>query len=218
MEYITQYEKLLRIKRYSKSTIKTYTGHVKNFIKYFKKSDVQKLNEENIFRYLEHKIVDENISFSHQKGILGAITLFYKLTFDRKININYIHPDRLEYKLPNVLSQNEIKKIINRINNIKHKTIISLIYSAGLRISEVVNLKIQDIDSERMVIKIVTSKNNRDRYVTLSSKVLILLRELLRKSMTNFVKSGTKKKKTMKVNSLELAKQIQSIILRPHTY
>ncbi|GAB4285978.1 MAG: site-specific integrase [Candidatus Dojkabacteria bacterium] len=177
MEYITQYGKFLRVKRYSSSTIKTYTGHVKGFIEYFRKSDLQKIDKEDVFRYLEHKVVDQNISFSHQKGIVSAITLFYKLTFNRRIDLSYIYPERANYKLPNVLSQEEVKMIIENIENIKHKSIISLIYSAGLRISEVVNLKIRDIDSHRMTIKIIHSKNRRDRYVTLSDKVLILLRE-----------------------------------------
>jgi integrase/recombinase XerD len=177
MEDITQYERLLRVKRYSRSTIKTYTGHIKGFIEYFKKTDLQKLDQKDIFRYLEHKIVGQGISFSHQKGIIGSITLFYKLIFDRNVNLNYIYPDKSEHKLPNVLSQEEVKKIIESIDNLKHKTIISLIYSAGLRISEAVNLKMQNVDSHRMTIKIVDSKNNRDRYVTLSNKVLILLGE-----------------------------------------
>jgi integrase/recombinase XerD len=177
MEYITQFKRLLLVKRYSKNTVSTYTGYLQTFLEYFKKADLQQLDKKDIFRYLEHRIVDQKVSFSHQRGIVGAIRLFYKLVFGRNLDINYIYPDRAEYKLPNVLAQQEIKNIIENIDNLKHKSIISLIYSAGLRISEVINLRIDDIDSHKMVIKVVDSKNHRDRYVTLSHKVLILLRD-----------------------------------------
>jgi site-specific recombinase XerD len=79
-------------------------------------------------------------------------------------------------KLPDVLSLEEVKQIIDSIDNLKHKTIISLIYSCGLRISECINLKSSDIDSKRMLIKIVQSKGNKDRYLQLSPKLLELLR------------------------------------------
>ncbi len=84
---------------------------------------------------------------------------------------------RRERKLPDVLDINEVKEILSNIKNLKHKTIISLIYSCGLRISEAVNLKVTDIDSERMMIKIVQAKGKRDRYIPLSEKMLYLLRE-----------------------------------------
>ena len=176
-ELITKFDRLLEVKRYALSTRKTYIGAISLFLQYFLKKDVLNISNDDVFRYLEHKIKDDNISFSTQKGIVGAIKLFYKHLYNKNINIDYIYPDRPEYKLPNVLSISDIKSILDNITNLKHKAIISLIYSAGLRISELVHLEIKDIDSQRMMIRIRSSKNNRDREVMLSENILKLLRD-----------------------------------------
>lgn len=176
-ELITKFLKILEVKRYSKSTQKTYIQAISQFLDYFSKKDPAELNHEDIFRYVEHKIKDKQISFSTQKGIIGAIKLFYKHIYNKNIKIDYIYPDRREHKLPKVLSAKDIKKVLGSIDNLKHRTLISTIYSSGMRISEVLNLKISDIDSKRMMVRIENSKGNRDREVMLSENLLILLRE-----------------------------------------
>jgi len=176
-ELITKFLKILEVKRYSKSTQKTYIQAISQFLDYFSKKDPAELNHEDIFRYVEHKIKDKQISFSTQKGIIGAIKLFYKHIYNKNIKIDYIYPDRREHKLPKVLSVKDIKKVLGSIDNLKHRTLISTIYSSGMRISEVLNLKISDIDSKRMMVRIENSKGNRDREVMLSENLLILLRE-----------------------------------------
>jgi len=172
--YITQYKERLKIKRYAKSTIRTYISQITLFLSYCNK-DAKNISIKEIEMYIKNLVENDTISFSTQKAILGTIRLFYKLIFHKDIEIDYLYPDRQEYKLPNVLSQNEVKKIILSIENIKHRAILSLIYSAGLRISELLNLKIKDIDSDRMRIYVKGSKNNRDREVMLSEKILELL-------------------------------------------
>lgn len=174
--YITQYKDLLVLKRYAQSTIKTYISQIKIFLTYVDK-DAHDITVKEIEMYIKKCVQKDKVSFSTQKAVLCTIRLFYNTVFNRKVNIDYLYPDRQEYKLPVVLSQNEIKKILSSIINIKHKAILSLIYSAGLRISELLNLKITAIDSERMTIHITGSKNNRDREVMLSQKILRLLRE-----------------------------------------
>jgi len=174
---ITKFLSLLEVKRYSKNTQKTYIQAISQFLEYFSKTDPSKINNEDIFRYIEHKIKDNKISFSTQKGIVGAIKLFYKYVYNRNIKIDYIYPDRQELKLPKVLAIEDIKKILNSIQNLKHKTLISTIYSCGMRISEALNIKISDIDSKRMMVRIENSKGNRDREVMLSQNLLMLLRE-----------------------------------------
>jgi len=176
-ELITKFLKILEVKRYSKSTQKTYIQAISQFLDYFSKKDPAELNHEDIFRYVEHKIKDKQISFSTQKGIIGAIKLFYKHIYNKNIKIDYIYPDRREHKLPKVLSAEDIKKVLGSIDNLKHKTLISTIYSSGMRISEVLNLKISDIDSKRMMVIIENSNGNRDREVMLSENLLILLRQ-----------------------------------------
>lgn len=174
---ITKFLNLLEVKRYSKNTQKTYIQAISQFLEYFSKTDPSKINNEDIFRYIEHKIKDNKISFSTQKGIVGAIKLFYKYVYNRNIKIDYIYPDRQELKLPKVLAIEDIKKILNSIQNLKHKTLISTIYSCGMRISEALNIKISDIDSKRMMVRIENQKGNRDREVMLSQNLLMLLRE-----------------------------------------
>lgn len=109
-ELITKFLKILEVKRYSKSTQKTYIQAISQFLDYFSKKDPAELNHEDIFRYVEHKIKDKQISFSTQKGIIGAIKLFYKHIYNKNIKIDYIYPDRREHKLPKVLSAGDIKK------------------------------------------------------------------------------------------------------------
>lgn len=173
--YITQYKDKLKIKRYAKSTIRTYISQIQKFLTFLDKN-AKDINTGDIELYIKKIIKIDKISFSTQKTVLGTIRLFYKIIFDKNIKIDYLYPDRQEYKLPNVLSQKEVKLILEGIKNLKHKAILSLVYSAGLRISELLNLKIKDIDSDRMRIRISGSKNNRDREVMLSEKILILLR------------------------------------------
>ena len=167
-EDIAKFYKVMEIKRYAPNTIKTYGAAISSFLEYFSKRDIEKLLHEDIEKYLQHKVKDKKISFSAQKGIVGAIKLYYKFLYNKNIYIDYLYPDRSEFKLPKVLSTEDIKKMIDSIENLKHRTIISTIYSCGMRISEAINLKISDIDSKRMMVRIENSKGNRDREVMLS--------------------------------------------------
>jgi len=105
-----------------------------------------------------------------------SLMLFSELVLGKNLKNDYLRKVKRSSKLPDVLSVEEVKKVIGVVDNIKHKTILSLIYSCGLRISECINLKISDIDSSRMLIKVVQSKGKKDRYVQLSPKLLELLR------------------------------------------
>ena len=102
------------------------------------------------------------------------------MVLEESLSAEYLYPKRKQSKLPNVLSQQEVKRLFSVVTNIKHKTILQTIYSAGLRMSEVLNLKVNDIDSDRMTIKIRQSKGAKDRHVMLAEKLLILLRQYVR--------------------------------------
>lgn len=122
-------------------------------------------------------VLDKKISQAYQKILVGAIKLFFNELLRKNYKLNYLYPDRTEKKLPIVLDKSEVLLLLNAIENIKHKSIISLIYSAGLRLGEVIELKVNDIDSKRMLIRIAAAKGKKDRYVMLSDKLLSLLRE-----------------------------------------
>ena len=176
MEKVEKFMQLLEIKRYAYSTRKTYQSVLENFFNQFDKS-VEQITQKEVQEYLYQRIREEKISFSTQKQVVGAIKLFYKEMYKRNLQIDYLYPDRQEYKLPNVLSKEDVIRLINSPTNLKHKTILTGIYSAGLRISEIIKLKISDIDSTRMIIKIKGGKGYKDREVMLSENFLILLRK-----------------------------------------
>ncbi len=165
----------LRIQGYSNKTIKAYTGHMSRFMKY--NSEYNTFNEKIIKSYILHLKENMNCSHSYISQLIGSLKFWYiKIKKLPDFEFCIIHP-RKEKKLPNVLSKQEVQNIISKIQNLKHKTIIMLIYSAGLRISEAAQLKVSDINSQRGLIKISQGKGKKDRVTLLSEKVLKTLRE-----------------------------------------
>ena len=117
------------------------------------------------------------LSASYQNQIVNGVKLFFQTIEQSKLKVDLVHRPRREHKLPNVLSKEEVKEILNALGNLKHRTMLSLIYSCGLRRSELLNLKPADIDSKRNIIIIRQSKGKKDRIVPLSEKILLMLRE-----------------------------------------
>ncbi len=173
-DQILLFRKILIIRNYSEGTISNYNNALIQFRKWnYREID---LDKDLLFKYVEQlKTFDK--SYSYIKNSIIALKLFSELVLGKKLNNDYLKGIKRKSKLPNVLSIQEVKNVIDSIENIKHKAIISLIYSCGLRISECINLKIADIDSKRMLIKIVQGKGKKDRYVQLSAKLLELLRD-----------------------------------------
>ena len=170
------YKAILKRKRYSENTIKTYTNYFEDFTAYFSNKDISDITTEEINDYILELINSRNISVSQQNQRINAIKFYYEKVLNRQKQYYLIERPRTAIKLPNVLSKEEISRLIKTIDNIKHKCIISAIYSAGLRRSEVLNIKPEDIDSHRMLIKISGGKGNKDRYTLLSVKLLDDLR------------------------------------------
>lgn len=171
-EKLLLFRKILNIRNYSESTINNYCNALIQFEKWNKQDII--LNKDILFEYIEYSKENDK-SYSYIKNSLMALMLFSELVLGKKIKNDYLRKMRRASKLPDVLSIEEVKSVIESVENIKHKAILSLIYSCGLRISECINLKISDIDSSRMLIKIVQSKGKKDRYVQLSPKLLELL-------------------------------------------
>jgi len=177
MGAVENFVKILELKRYSKQTIVCYKGHLQLVETHFPLRSFQSLSDKELFEFIHHLVNTKSISASYQRQIVGALKLFYKEIQNRKIPFEYLKVTRNESKLPVVLSKKETLKLIENTNNLKHKAILSLIYSAGLRIGELLALKKEDIDSERMLIHIKRAKGKKDRYTILSNKALHLLRE-----------------------------------------
>jgi len=180
-EIIKKFQDKLIIENYSEQTIKNYVSSLKLFLDYISKLNVKEVTDNEIENYLYYCKTKKDYSFSSMKQVIATIRYLYLNVFNKPVpkslNINLRKPS----VLPTVLSAKEISKILEVTNNLKHKTILVLIYSAGLRLGELVNLEIGDIDSESMKIHIREAKGKKDRYVMLSEKVLQLLREYYRK-------------------------------------
>lgn len=164
-------------KRYSPSTINTYLDAAKSFLLFVHPKPLKSINNDDVVRYVNEFIIKRGLSFSYQNQVVNGIKLFFREIVHSNIDVEKLERPRREYKLPNVLSKEEVKKILNAHSNIKHKTMLSLIYSCGLRRSELLNLKPTDIDSKRNVVIIKQAKGKKDRIVPLSQNILKMLRE-----------------------------------------
>lgn len=170
------YLELLEQKRYSPSTIKTYRIYFSDFMEYHKGRNIDHLKVADINHYILYLVNEKKISVSQQNMRINAIKFYYEKVKGGKRQYYGGITRAKEYKtLPEVLSRNEIRRILSCLPNLKHHCIISLIYSAGLRRSELLNLTPKDIISERMLVRIM-GKGKKCRYSLLSEKVLNELR------------------------------------------
>jgi integrase/recombinase XerD len=174
---IEEFRRWLKSKRYSDNTIKTYCEALKTFLYYFKEKPVETINNLDIISFNNDYIILKKLSSSYQNQVVNAIKLFFKTIAGQQINVELIHRPKGEKTLPNVLSKEEVKMILESLQNIKHRTMLSLIYACGLRRSELLNLKSNDILSDRLLLHIKQSKGKKDRIVPLSNKLLEMLRE-----------------------------------------
>lgn len=175
-DYLKKYRDLLIQKRYSKNTQKVYLNYFADFCRQFGFENIDHLSKEKINAYICELIRERYISASQQNQRINAIKFYYEKVLGREKEYYKLYRPHKEHKLPKVLSKNKVKGILRSCVNIKHKSILMLIYSAGLRRSELINLKISDIDSERMVINIRGGKGKKDRISLLSENMLALLR------------------------------------------
>jgi integrase/recombinase XerD len=180
VEGIAQIEKFkhwLLSKRYSDSTIKTYTEALKSFLIFYNQKPVAEITNDDVIRYNNEYILNNNLSASYQNQIVNAVKLFFITVRETKIEVEKIHRPKRAKLLPNVLSKEEVKLILNAHNNLKHKTMLSLIYACGLRCGELLALKPAHIDSKRNLVMLKNSKGKKDRIAPLSPKILHMLRD-----------------------------------------
>ena len=158
---------------YSPRTRENYLSHINRFLESIGEKQIIHCNSGDFQNYLDSYKFS---SVSQQNQIINSIRFLYKFGLNKKYDKVSFKRPRTEKKLPKVIDGEFIKQQLSKIENIKHKSILTLTYSVGLRVSEVVNLKIEDIDSKRMLIHIKNAKGRKDRIVPLSPTVLELLR------------------------------------------
>ncbi len=166
----------LQIKRYSENTARTYIVAFEDFLNFFPSKGLLEINELDIAIYLKN-LVQRGVSSSYQNQAINAIKFYYEIVLGLPNRFYTVDRPRSENKLPNVMSEEEISKIIHVTNNIKHKAIIVTIYSCGLRLSELLSLKITDIQSDRNLLLIRNAKGKKDRNTILSNTTIALLRK-----------------------------------------
>lgn len=175
-ELINMLKTDMELRGYSSLTIKRYIEHVSGIAKHFNQSP-DLLGEDEIRKYLYYCIMEKHLEEGSVNYIYSALKFFYTKTLGRSWNTDKLTRLKEGNKLPVVLSQSEVKAILDSVDNLKHKTILTTIYAAGLRISEAAKLKVLDIDSKNMQIIIRQGKGKKDRYSLLSPTNLVLLRE-----------------------------------------
>jgi len=193
----------LRIRNYAERTQRTYIDAVARFAQHFGKSP-DLLGPEDVRTYQVHLVQDKGASWTMLNQAVCALRFLYGTTLGKDWTIRHIPYARPATTLPVVLSQGEVLRLFEKLANIKHVSMLLLAYSGGLRVSEVANLRVADIDSERMMIRIRQGKGRKDRDVPLSPMLLILLREYWRiDKPRDFLFPGARAGRSLAVSSIQ---------------
>lgn len=174
---IQTFIRYLTSKRYSSNTVKVYSDSMSTFLRYFSMKEITAISNDDLIDFNNNYILKNNFSTSFQNQVVNAVKLYFSAIQYKKMDVELIHRPRREKVLPNVLSKEEVKAILGAPFNLKHRAMLAMIYSCGLRRGELLSLKKFDIDSKRMVVIIRMAKGKKDRIVPLSPKILAILRD-----------------------------------------
>jgi site-specific recombinase XerD len=193
----------LQLRGLSPRTQEAYLNQVRDLARYFKKSPDQ-LGESEVKEYLLHLLKEKKASDSTVRQYYGALKFFYQTTLKRSLVMEKIPYLKTKKRLPVVLDKKEIETLFTVTRNIKHRALLMLIYSAGLRVGETANLRIADIDSKRMMIRIRQGKGGKDRYSILSPIALETLRQYWREYRpSEWLFTGYRKDKPISDRSIQ---------------
>lgn len=172
---LTKFEGWMMQQRYSKNTIKNYVSQLRVFFQYRAARPYTEISVDDVTDYNNEVIIKQNLSTSYQRTLVGAIKLFYQNQVNCRMDLDRLQRPFKENRLPQVLSKEEVEKLLRETANIKHKALLSITYACGLRRGEVLNLKLSDLDKDRKLIRIVQAKGRKDRYVPFGSRLRDLL-------------------------------------------
>ena len=165
----------MELKNYSPKTVECYLTQMRSYAKFFGQSP-DKLSDQHIREYLHFLLKDKKASQAIVSQTYSALKFFYMVTLNRCWNKQQIPRAKMSRHVPSVFSLEEVAMLLDSITNLKHKAILTTIYSAGLRIGEALHLISEDIDSSRMLIRVRQGKGRKDRYTLLAERTLDLLR------------------------------------------
>jgi integrase/recombinase XerD len=200
---LKEFDMWMKARRYSENTVHTYTNALSVFLNFYNNKAICEISNDDLIKFNNEFILANKFSASYQNQVINAIKLFFRIVELKMMRPELIYRPKSPKLLPNVLSKEEVKAILNTPSNIKHKAMLSLIYSCGLRRSELINLKLTDIDSKRGLVIIRQSKGRKDRVAPLSDKILELLRTYYNSyKPTYWLFEGQDKKSQYDENSL----------------
>ena len=175
---VVRMEQKMILQRYSPNTVKTYKNFFKLLLAFYPDRNPKELTKPDLMKFLLHGIRERNWSNSAQNQAVNATKYYFEKVLGQEREFYELRPRR-EHKLPGVFSEQEVVKIFQNITNLKHCTILMLIYSAGLRIGESINLRKEDLNLERKSVFVKAGKGKKDRYSVLSEKVIIQIEKYL---------------------------------------
>ncbi len=170
----------MKLRNYSHKTIKAYRSCIRSLVRYAAPKHPRDLTNEDLRNYLIHLIEKEEYAASTINQVINALRFLYVDLYKRTMQLGDLPRPKKERTLPEVLSEEEVVRILNAVENLKHKTILMLTYSAGLRVGEVVRIRISDVDEHRKLIHLHKAKGNKDRYTVLSTAFMGTLADYLR--------------------------------------
>jgi site-specific recombinase XerD len=176
LQKLDQFRQWMTQKRYSENTINTYISQLITFFDYYKNKTPEDITKEDIEEFNYKYIIRKGYSKTYQNQTINAIKLYYLKMLDFKHEFETLERPRGSKSLPKVIPKEEVRRMLEQIANLKHKTALSLIYGLGLRRSELINLELKDLDSKRRTVTIRNSKGNKDRVLPLPESLFKLIR------------------------------------------
>ena len=173
---INEFVTWMQQRRYSKNTIDTYESMIVLFFKYHHTKDINQIRNSDLIDFNTNYILANNYSYTYQNQLVNALKLFYKQVKNTGLDLEQLDRPKKDKRLPEVLSLDEVKELLTQIKNVKHKTLLSLLYSCGLRIGEALSLKLTSVDLERNLLHVKSGKGRKDRFVPLSETMIQLLK------------------------------------------
>lgn len=200
-------ERELKIRGFSRKTIKAYLHYNRKFLNFARKSP-KEITNEDIKRYLEY-LANKQVSNATLNLAINALKFYYIQVLKRKFFFDIKHPKK-EKRLPVVLTKDEIRKMLEATENLKHKLLMEIMYASGLRVSEIIKLKIKDVDLEEGIIRVILGKGKKDRQTILSKRAIGDLKNFLetKKDNNQYLFTGAQNKGHLSTRSA------QKIVLR----
>jgi len=172
---LVQFRNWLRCSRYSEHTVKSYTEAIATFFKYYENKDPAEISNKDLLNFNTNYILKRGYSASYQNQVINAIKLFFRKIENRLLDIDNIDRPKRARTLPKVIAKTDVEKMLTSIPNLKHKTALTVIYACGLRRSELINLRLEDLDSKRRTMTIANGKGQKDRVLPVSDKIMALI-------------------------------------------